>query len=105
MKIAMILDAKFPPDPRVENEAVTLVNAGHQVFLFCLTYTKEKQEEIINGIHIVRYPSNQLEYKLSALAYIVPFYTILIQQKIHHFFNKVQPEAIHIHDIKVAEAV
>ncbi len=105
MKIAMILDAKFPPDPRVENEAVTLVNAGHQVFLFCLTYTKEKQEEIINGIHIVRYPSNQLEYKLSALAYTVPFYTILIQQKIHHFFNKVQPEAIHIHDIKVAEAV
>ena len=28
-----------------------------------------------------------------------------MQHKIHHFFNKVQPEAIHIHDIKVAEAV
>ena len=38
MKIGMILDETFPPDPRVENEAVTLINAGHEVFLFCLTY-------------------------------------------------------------------
>ena len=32
----MILDAVFPPDPRVENEAISLINEGHHVFLFCL---------------------------------------------------------------------
>ena len=32
------------------NEAVSLVNAGHEVFLFCLKYANEKASETINGI-------------------------------------------------------
>ncbi|SDS21364.1 Glycosyltransferase involved in cell wall bisynthesis [Polaribacter sp. KT25b] len=105
MKIGMILDASFPPDPRVENEAVSLVNAGHQVFLFCLKYADEKSSEIINGIEVRRYKSNKLEYKLSALAYTVPFYTFLMQSKIYQFIKDTKIEALHIHDIKIAQAV
>ena len=101
----MILDAPFPPDPRVENEAVSLVKAGHQVFLFCLKYKDEKSSEIINGIHVKRYKSNKLEYKLSALAYTVPFYTFLMKKKIHQFIEETKIDAIHIHDIKIAQAV
>ncbi|PQJ81204.1 glycosyltransferase family 4 protein [Polaribacter glomeratus] len=105
MKIGMILDAPFPPDPRVENEAVSLVNAGHQVFLFCLKYADEKVSEIINGIQVKRYNSTKLEYKLSALAYTVPFYTFLMQQKIQQFIKETKIEALHIHDIRIAQAV
>jgi glycosyltransferase involved in cell wall biosynthesis len=105
MKIGMILDASFPPDPRVENEAVSLVKAGHEVFLFCLKYADEKKSEIINGIQVKRYISNKLEYKLSALAYSVPFYTILMQKKILRFIKETKIEALHIHDIKIAQAV
>ena len=105
MKIGMILDAAFPPDPRVENEAVSLVKAGHQVFLFCLKYADEEEEEIINGIHVKRYNSNKLEYKLSALAYTVLFYRLLMQKKINQFIAETNIEALHIHDIRVAEAV
>ena len=101
----MILDAPFPPDPRVENEAVSLVKAGHQVFLFCLKYKDEKSSEIINGIHVKRYKSNKLEYKLSALVYTVPFYTFLMKKKIHQFIEETKIDAIHIHDIKIAQAV
>lgn len=101
----MILDAGFPPDPRVENEAVSLVNAGHQVFLFCLKYADEKTSEIINGIQVIRYQSNKIEYKLSALAYTLPFYTLLMQKKINQFIKKTKVEALHIHDIKIAQAV
>lgn len=101
----MILDATFPPDPRVENEAVSLVNAGHQVFLFCLKYADEKASEIINGIQVKRYDSTKLEYKLSALAYTVPFYTFLMQQKIKQFIKETKIEALHIHDIRIAQAV
>ncbi|MCB0458606.1 MAG: glycosyltransferase family 4 protein [Flavobacteriaceae bacterium] len=105
MKIGMILDKEFPPDPRVENEAVTLVQEGHEVFLFCLTYNaSEKREEVINGIRVKRYLSSKIEYKLSALAYTVPFYTFLIQKKITSFLNEVNVDAMHIHDIRVAEA-
>lgn len=105
MRIGMILDAPFPPDPRVENEAVSLIKAGHEVFLFCLKYEDEESSELINGIQVKRYNSNKLEYKLSALAYTVPFYTILMKIKILQFIAKTKIEALHIHDIRIAQAV
>ena len=79
----MILDKTFPPDPRVENEAISLIENGHEVFLFCLKYANEKASEIINGIRVKRYASNKLEYKLSALAYTIPLYSFLMKSKIH----------------------
>jgi glycosyltransferase involved in cell wall biosynthesis len=105
MRIGMILDAPFPPDPRVENEAVSLVNAGHEVFLFCLKYADEKASEIINEIQVKRYSSNKLEYKLSALAYTIPLYSFLMKKKIHQFIKETKIDALHIHDIRIAEAV
>ncbi|WP_439132674.1 glycosyltransferase family 4 protein, partial [Polaribacter sp.] len=105
MNIGMILDETFPPDPRVENEAISLIDAGHKVTLFCLTYGNEQQSEIINGITVKRYLSNQLEYKLSALAYTVPFYTFLMKKKVKKFIRAHKIDAIHIHDIRIADAV
>ncbi|WBX72144.1 glycosyltransferase family 4 protein [Tenacibaculum retecalamus] len=105
MRIGMILDKVFPPDPRVENEAIELIKNGHEVFLFCLTYGGEQQEETINQINVKRYQSNKLEYKLSALAYTVPFYSLLMKKKIVDFLFNNKIEAIHIHDIRIAEAV
>ena len=105
MRIGMILDKVFPPDPRVENEAIELIKSGHQVYLFCLKYDDAPDEEIINGIQVVRYTSNKLEYKLSALAYTIPVYTFLMQQKIKKFIVDYKIEALHIHDIRIAQAV
>ncbi|MEN8702807.1 MAG: glycosyltransferase family 4 protein [Polaribacter sp.] len=105
MRIGMVLDASFPPDPRVENEAVSLVENGHDVFLFCLSYSKEQKNELINGINVKRYHSNKFEYKLSALAYTIPIYTFLMQQKVQKFIKETKVQVLHIHDIRVAEAV
>nr|AOE09901.1 glycosyl transferase family GT4 [uncultured bacterium]CCG00870.1 glycosyl transferase, family 1 [uncultured Flavobacteriia bacterium] len=105
MRIGMILDAVFPPDPRVENEAVSLVKAGHEVFLFCLHYGQQKQSEVINGIEVKRYLSNTLEYKVSALAYTIPLYTFLMKLKIRQFIKENEVEVLHIHDIRIAGAV
>jgi glycosyltransferase involved in cell wall biosynthesis len=105
MRIGMILDAVFPPDPRVENEAISLIEAGHQVFLFCLHYGNQKQCEIINGIHVKRYVSNKIEYKLSALAYTIPLYTVFMKPKIINFIKINTIEVLHIHDIRIAQAV
>ncbi len=101
----MILDKVFPPDPRVENEAIELIKGGHEVFLFCLTYGDEKGEESINQIKVKRYQSNKFDYKMSALAYTVPFYSLVMKKKIAGFLTKNSIEAIHIHDIRIAEAV
>ena len=34
MKIGMILDAPYPPDPRVTNEAKALIDSGNEIYLF-----------------------------------------------------------------------
>jgi glycosyltransferase involved in cell wall biosynthesis len=104
MKIGMILDKTFPPDPRVENEAISLIKSGNEVYLFCLSYNKN-EDVVVNEIKVKRYLSNKLEYKLSALAYTFPFYTYLMHSKIYDFLIKNNIEAIHIHDMRIAEAV
>lgn len=101
----MILDKTFPPDPRVENEAISLVNNGFEVYLFCLTYGNQKKEEVINGINVKRYTSNKFIYKTSALVYTVPFYSYIMAKKIKSFLVDNAIQAIHIHDIQIAEAV
>ena len=105
MRIGMILDKTFPPDPRVENEATALIKSGHKVFLFCLKYDDENENETIHGIQVKRYLSNKLEYKLSALAYTFSFYTNLMSKKIANFLSENKIEAIHMHDMRIAEAV
>lgn len=106
MRIGMILDASFPPDPRVENEAVTLIQAGHEVHLFCFDLKGDapKQEQI-NGIHVWRITPGKLTYKLSALAYTIPFYHWLLASPLKAFIEKNQIEALHIHDMQVARGV
>jgi len=105
MKIGMILDKTFPPDPRVENEAKALIKDGHEVYLFCLHYGNERESEEINGIQIRRFKSTNLEYKLSALAYTFPFYSFLMGRKIKNFILQNKVEVLHIHDIRIADAV
>lgn len=100
----MILDNTFPPDPRVENEAVSLFKAGFHVFLFCLTYNSEK-DEIINGVLVKRYQSNKLEYKISALAYTISAYSFFMKSKIEGFIIKNKIDVLHVHDMRIAGTV
>ncbi len=101
----MILDITFPPDSRVENEAVSLIHAGHKVYLFCLNYGGESEQEVINGIHVRRYKTNKWIYKLSALAYTFPFYRWLMAPKIRRFVTQYKPDVLHVHDMVIAETV
>ena len=55
MRIALFLDQSFPPDSRVENEAHSLVEAGHEVHLFSLNFKKlSPARETVNGIQVHR---------------------------------------------------
>lgn len=105
MRIGMILDKEFPPDPRVQNEAKSLIQEGHDVFLFCLGNRHGHSEEVIDGIKVKRYSTSDFMYKSSALAYDFPLYHWLIEKKVRHFLKINSIEAIHIHDLPVAGAV
>jgi len=101
----MVLDDVFPPDPRVENEAISLINSGHKVFLFCLSYGQQKRHETINNIEIRRYKSTKFIYKLSALSYDLSLYRMIMTPKISHFIKENAIDVLHIHDIRIAGAV
>jgi len=106
MKIGMILDNSFPPDPRVENEAMSLIKEGHEVYLFALSYDSDFENyEQIKGIHVCRYFCPKLMYKFSALAYTVPFYHLYFKNKIQHFIEGNNLHVIHIHDIQIARSI
>jgi len=106
MKIGMILDAPFPPDPRVENQAKVLIEHGFEVHLFCLAYRKPyNAKEGYHSIQVHRkyYPS--IVYKLSALAYTLPLYHWVLRQAILKFIYQHQIDCLHVHDVQVARAI
>lgn len=106
MRIGMILDKPFPPDPRVENEAVTLIKHGHQVYLYCMDFIHDLTEyELINGIHVYRQRFSKTIFRLSALAYTLPLYHWYLRKSIRFFLLKHQIQAIHIHDMQVARSI
>ena len=105
MKIGMILDAPYPIDPRVTNEANALINSGNEVFLFCLSFDKKfKKTEVVNSINVVRFYCSRVTYKLSALAYTFPFYKWIMSKKIKKFIKESKIETLHIHDIQIASS-
>ncbi len=104
MRVGMILDKSFPPDPRVENEALALIEQEHEVFLFCLSYEEQTSKEDYQGIQIRRYPCSNFVYKLSALAYTLPWYTTVMANKIASFIQENAIEVLHIHDMRIADA-
>ncbi|MEM9917924.1 MAG: glycosyltransferase family 4 protein [Bacteroidota bacterium] len=106
MKIGMILDNPFPPDPRVENEAVTLIQQGHEVFLYCLDYSQDQAAvEEVNGIQVRRFWVPTYLKSVSALAYTIPYYHNYLHKSIREFLEKEQIDVIHVHDMQIARAV
>ncbi|MEQ9375818.1 MAG: glycosyltransferase family 4 protein [Imperialibacter sp.] len=104
LRIGMLLDQDFPPDSRVENEAVSLIEAGFEVFLFSLAYKKGAGQEVWNGIKVKRYAANKWIYKSSAVAYDFPFFHKKVKSMIADFISKNDIQALHVHDMVLARA-
>jgi len=100
MKIGMVLDREFPPDDRVEKEALHLIAAGFEVHLLCFTFGKGPQFEEYKGIKVHRvFMPRWLFKKLSALILTVPFYARFWRKKMTDFVAANGIEALHIHDL------
>ncbi|HLO59114.1 MAG TPA: glycosyltransferase family 4 protein [Bacteroidales bacterium] len=103
MKILMVLDKEFPPDERVEKEAITLVQAGHSVSI--ATYTLNGREPIENkdGYTIYRRKISRLMFKSSAAILLHPFYFLYWKRYLTSLFTQERYDAIHIHDLPLAK--
>ena len=106
----MVLDASFPPDIRVEKEALTLINSNlYEVFLLCL---KKKNEETISnykGINIIRINSPAMDQKVKK-GILDAFFSI---NNIHYIFYKqllkihkeINFDFIHVHDLPLSKTI
>ncbi|MCK9485058.1 MAG: glycosyltransferase family 4 protein [Candidatus Marinimicrobia bacterium] len=100
LRIGMVLDNRFPPDERVEKEALSLIAAGFEVFLLCFSFGKSAAEENYKGIQIRRvFMPQNLYKKLSALILTVPFYRWFWYRKIKRFVKLEEIDCLHIHDL------
>jgi glycosyltransferase involved in cell wall biosynthesis len=99
MQILMVLANEFPPDVRVENEALTLAEAGHEVHLACYTRKNAPEKEIFKGIIIHRIPISLFLYKTSVAALTAPFYFAFWERFLDSIIGKYRIETLHIHDL------
>lgn len=104
MKILMILDGEFPPDERVEKEAISLINEGNSVFMLCLNYGSFGDEEDYRGIRIRRIRINRtFRNKIMASYLVLPFYRWLWKKEINGMVRTQQPDVIHVHDLPLSD--
>ena len=101
--IIMLLEAQFPPDLRVMNEAEVLQQNNYNVFIFCLDYESRAPKEILpNGIAIIRkrvYKSiyNKLRISVRWAPFINWFWKKFVT------VQKINPDVIHVHDLPLAK--
>lgn len=101
MRIGMILDNEFSGDMRVENEVISLVQAGHKVFVLCFTYGKKPVKEIFHGAEIIRIKINtKVKDKMKGLTntFIDP-YSRYWGKQIAPFVKENNIEVLHVHDL------
>ncbi len=100
----MVLEREFPPDDRVEKEAVSLIKAGHEIHIACFSRKKDFNPcEKYKEITIHREYLNTFHYKVGAAILVLPFYFSFWRNFIEKLFQQEAFEAIHIHDLPLAK--
>jgi len=104
MKILMILTSFFPPDSRVEKEAASLADEGHDVHILCYSKPNQKNIEIYKYYTVHRIDCSKFFInKLSALALLVPFFFYKWKREINKLILKYNIKAIHVHDLPLSK--
>ncbi len=117
IKIGMVLDQRFPPDARVEREAVALVEAGYEVHLLCEIQEGQEPEELYRGIFVHRVNPEEVTFLLPFINVRTRFpYRGLFKAinrflwnidtvwhtLIHRFVYRYDIDVLHIHDLRLA---
>lgn len=106
MRILMLLDSEFPPDIRVENEARSLTDAGHEVHILSYNFGHVSQYEIVNGIHVHRfYIPRQITKKMLGLLNQFPLFRIIWMHEIKKILNAYVFKSVHIHDLPLCSLI
>jgi glycosyltransferase involved in cell wall biosynthesis len=102
MKILMVLEVEFPEDNRVEKEIRSLMDAGHDITIACLTREGRPVKESYDGYSIRRKPISGRIYKLGAASLVLPAYFKFWYSFLYEILDKESFDCIHVHDLPLA---
>jgi glycosyltransferase involved in cell wall biosynthesis len=101
----MVLSARiYPPDRRVEREALDLIRDGHNLFLMVRRNPGQPKEEVVNGIHVLRVPLPFQRIKMLADLIYEAFQRYFIFFHIIAACRNYKIDALHVHDLPYAFA-
>jgi len=105
MKILMILEGDFPPDERVEKEALTLIAARHEIYVAAYTFKRINgiKLEQYRGINIFKKHISLFIYKSSVGALNFPFYFNYWRKYLNQISRQINPDVMHVHDLPLAK--
>jgi glycosyltransferase involved in cell wall biosynthesis len=64
-RVAIVVHATYPQDPRIRRQAEALVNAGHQVEVFALRESGQEPREDCDGVLVHRLPVSRRFYGMA----------------------------------------
>lgn len=101
----MVLDKRFPPDSRVENEAGMLIQAGHSVLIICYPAGGHNHSNH-KGIKLVEInrPKKWIRNGRALVGSIFDFYTKKWTAFIYQFIQDHKIDILHVHDLYMALA-
>lgn len=99
----MVLERDFPPDIRVEKEALSLIRQGHQVTVAAYTFKNDNLVENVNGIKVIRKRISRFVHKSSLGALSFPFYFNFWRKFLGIILKNDTYDVIHIHDLPLAQ--
>ncbi|SEP29151.1 Glycosyltransferase involved in cell wall bisynthesis [Halogranum amylolyticum] len=107
MRIGMVLRGFFPHDIRIEKEARTLADAGHEVFLLCLGKPDQPPTERFEDIEVIRIHRretyNTVQRTLKTFRYVTTLYDTIWAREMRTFIETNDIEALHVHDLPLVK--
>ncbi len=97
MNRVLLVTHSLTPDKRIDQEAMSLVEAGYEVYLICRGKKKDKIPEFYKEIFLVHLTRKQMAYFPGAVRKARMKYTELIEN--------VKPDIIHANDLPAANIV
>ncbi len=105
MKILMVLETKFPPDLRVENEIDALLDKGHDVTIIAGFRQRLERESSYGKAKVIREYIPTFIYKSSIGCLSYPFYFNFWAKLIKNELSSNKYDAVHIHDLPLTKVI
>ncbi len=101
----ILANQKYPPDIRVDKEALALTRAGHEILLLCRREPGQPAVETVDNITVVRHevhPGRPMARRLDSAQYLLTLDSPSWRQAMVDLVRTHGAESLHMHDLPFA---